>query len=385
MPKSHYSINDSLLSLHTARVRKLFELARRNSPCVLFIDEIDSLAPKRSGIFGASGRQQTVNQLLAELDGFEKNRGLVTIAATNMASLLDPALLRPGRLDRQIHMGLPDQKGRLDILRVHTSKKPLGPDVRLDLIAKTTVQFSGADLANVCNEAAIRAAKEKRSVIGQEHFSYALERIVLGIERPPLTDELDQQTVAYHESGHALVALLVPGAKKPVKITMVPRGPALGVTWLMPLKDSMLHSKTALLCEIETLLGGRAAEELVFGEVTTGAADDLSKATELASRIVKEFGMDKQYGLVHHRENPQGGYRRSSEKTTHKLEIQVDKIVNSSYKKVLSLLKENRHTLNKMAKALLKKQVLEAAEIEEVTGIKIQEEDLNKGVLDYVK
>ena len=373
------------MNVCSARVRKLFNLARKNAPCVLFIDEIDALAPRRDTVYQASGRQQTVNQLLSELDGFEKNKGLITVAATNLASSLDPALMRPGRLDRQIHMGLPDRQGRLDILRVHTSKKPLAADVRLDHLANTTVQFSGADLANVCNEAAIRAAKERSSTISQKHFSYALERVVLGIERPGLVDEVDQQTVAYHESGHALVALLVPGANKPIKITMVPRGPTLGVTWMMPMKDQMLQSKTALLCEIKTLLGGRAAEELVFGEVTTGAANDLSRATELASKIVKEFGMDREVGLVQHTEDPRGTYRKSSERKTYRIEQQVDKIVNSSYKKVLKMLKENRKMLNKLAKGLLKKEVLEAHEIEELTGLKIHEQRAAKGVLEHVQ
>ncbi|MCU0490454.1 MAG: ATP-dependent zinc metalloprotease FtsH, partial [Chloroflexaceae bacterium] len=283
-----------------SRVRDLFDQARRNSPAIVFIDELDAIGRQRGAGFGGGNdeREQTLNQILVEMDGFEGDNNVIIIAATNRPDVLDPALLRPGRFDRQVTVGLPDVRGREAVLRIHMRGKPIDTDVDATTLARQTPGFAGADLANLVNEAALHAARHGARRIAARHFTEALDKIVLGTERPVLMNEHERAVVAYHEAGHALVARLLPETDPVNKVTIIPRGRALGVTEMLPEGDRFNYSRQYLLSQLGMLLGGRAAEQVAIGEITTGAENDLQRATSLARRMVGRWGMSNELGLL---------------------------------------------------------------------------------------
>ncbi|RUM42984.1 MAG: cell division protein FtsH, partial [Desulfurobacterium sp.] len=285
---------EMFVGVGASRVRDLFEQAKKHAPCIVFIDEIDAVGRKRGAGFtgGHDEREQTLNQLLVEMDGFESSEGIIVIAATNRPDILDPALLRPGRFDRQIYVPLPDVKGRLEILKIHTKDKPLADDVDLEVIARSTPGFSGADLANIVNEAALIAARKNHGKITMEDFEEAKDKVTMGIERKSMVlSEEEKVTTAYHEAGHTLVAKLLPNADKVHKVTIIPRGKALGITQQLPEEDKYTYTKDYLLDRLCVLFGGRVAEELALGTISTGAGNDIERATEIARRMVAEWGM----------------------------------------------------------------------------------------------
>lgn len=364
---------EMFVGVGASRVRDLFNRAKQNSPSIIFIDEIDAVGRRRGAGLGGGHdeREQTLNQMLAEMDGFDQQTNVIMIAATNRPDVLDPALLRPGRFDRQVTVGLPDRSGRFSILKVHTRGKPLAEDVDLDAMAKATVGFSGADIANLANEAALAAARKSERKITMSDFSGAFERIILGTERPPLSNQEERQIVAYHEAGHALVAMLTPGADPVLKVTIVPRGQALGVTAFLPDDDRRNYPRSYLEAQIKVLLGGRIAEQVVFDEITTGASDDLRRATDLARRMVSQFGMSDKIGPLNFGEDDQQpflGYslsqgRHYSEETASKIDAEVRQIVESAYMHTTQLIAKNRNKLEKLAEALLENEVVEHNEL----------------------
>lgn len=320
-------------------------------------------------------QEQTLNQLLSEMDGFDLDdaKRLIIIAATNRPESLDKALLRPGRFDRQISVDIPDRDGRLETLQVHTRDKPLGENVDLSLLAKTTIGFSGADLGNLCNEAALVAATEGAEAITQQHFTQAFERIILGSERPPLVDEEERRITAFHESGHALTALLLPEADDIWKVTITPRGQALGVTAFVPKTERRNQSKKYLVNQILVALGGRAAEEIVFNDITTGASNDLHKCMELATRIVTQFGMSG-LGQLNYKDlaenSASGAFQKVyGEETAAKIDEEVQKLIDECYHKTKSLLATNVDKLTTLAESLLEKEVIEMAEVKELLNL----------------
>lgn len=359
-----------------SRVRDLFNQAKRQSPCIIFIDELDAIGKTRGNnpIGGNDEREQTLNQLLTEMDGFDGNDGVIMIAATNRPEILDPALLRPGRFDRQVLVDRPDKSGRLEILRVHTRSVVLGEDVNLETIAAQTPGFAGADLANLVNEAALMAARRNRQAVLMTDFKEAIERVIAGLEkRSRILTPLERQTVAYHEVGHALVGALMPGSSKVSKISIVPRGlGALGYTLQMPETDRFLLLEDELRGQLATLLGGRSAEETVFGKVSTGASDDIQKATELAERAVTQYGMSRTLGPVAFEKNAaqflQGSSTRravSSEVAT-EIDRQVKQQIEQAHTMALEILKLNRVLLESATQLLLAKEVLEGEELQEI-------------------
>lgn len=359
-----------------SRVRDLFNQAKRQSPCIIFIDELDAIGKTRGNnpIGGNDEREQTLNQLLTEMDGFDGNDGVIMIAATNRPEILDPALLRPGRFDRQVLVDRPDKSGRLEILRVHTRSVVLGEDVNLETIAAQTPGFAGADLANLVNEAALMAARRNRQAVLMTDFKEAIERVIAGLEkRSRILTPLERQTVAYHEVGHALVGALMPGSSKVSKISIVPRGlGALGYTLQMPETDRFLLLEDELRGQLATLLGGRSAEETVFGKVSTGASDDIQKATELAERAVTQYGMSRTLGPVAFEKNAaqflQGSSTRravSSEVAT-EIDRQVKQQIEQAHTMALEILKLNRALLESATQLLLTKEVLEGEELQEI-------------------
>ena len=291
---------EMFVGVGASRVRDLFRKAKNAAPSIVFIDEIDAVGRQRGAGLGGGNdeREQTLNQMLAEMDGFDQTESVIVMAATNRPDVLDPALLRPGRFDRQITVGAPDRQGRYEILKIHTRGKPLAEDVDLEGLSKATIGFSGADLANLANEAALTAARKNHKRVNGRDFSDAFDRIILGTESPPLSNEQERRITAYHEAGHAIVSLFTPGADPILKVTIVPRGQALGVTVRLPEDDRRNQSRTYLKNLMLMLLGGRAAEEIVFGEVTTGASNDLQRVTDLARQIVARFGMSDRLGQV---------------------------------------------------------------------------------------
>ncbi len=371
-----FSINGSefvemFVGVGAARVRDLFEEARKKAPAIIFIDEIDALGRAR-GAFGLGGhdeKEQTLNQLLAELDGFDPRVGLVLIAATNRPEVLDPALLRAGRFDRQVLVDRPDRVGRVQILKVHVRNIKVAPEVDLDQIAALTPGFSGADLANLVNEAALQATRRGRDVVGQEDFTLAIERIVAGLEkRSRLLNPKERAVVAHHEMGHALVALSLPGSDPVQKVSIIPRGiGALGYTLQRPIEDRYLMARSELENKMAVLLGGRAAEQLVFGELSTGAADDLAKATEIARALVARYGMDASVGpVVYESERqkyleidalvqPRHGY---SEQTAREIDLATRALVESALAKALDILNRSRAQLERGAQLLLERETL---------------------------
>lgn len=370
---------EMFVGVGASRVRDLFNRAKENSPSIVFIDEIDAVGRQRGAGLGGGNdeREQTLNQMLAEMDGFDQDATVIVMAATNRPDVLDPALLRPGRFDRQVTVDLPDKKGRLDILKIHARGKPLDHRVNLEQIAGATIGFSGADLANLANEAALSAARNNRKRILQEDFSRAFERIILGTERPPLSNQEERRVVAYHEAGHALVALLTPGADRVLKVTITPRGQALGVTAYMPEDDRRNYSRSYLETMLVVALGGRIAEEIIFNEITTGASNDLRRVTDIARRMVAQFGMSDAIGPLNFGENdtqPFLGYtisqgRTYSEETAARIDAEVRRIVERAYKYAKETLVANRDKLEALANALLDHEVLERDEVLAAVGM----------------
>ncbi|MFM6038800.1 MAG: ATP-dependent zinc metalloprotease FtsH, partial [Sphaerospermopsis kisseleviana] len=361
-----------------ARVRDLFEQAKQQAPCIVFIDELDALGKSRGGAGGFVGgndeREQTLNQLLTEMDGFDANTGVIIIAATNRPEVLDPALRRPGRFDRQIVVDRPDKIGREAILKVHARNVKLAEDVDLGIIATRTPGFAGADLANLVNEAALLAARNNRQAVLMADFNEAIERLIAGLEkRSRVLNEIEKKTVAYHEVGHAIVGALMPGAGKVEKISVVPRGVgALGYTIQMPEEDRFLMVEDEIRGRIATLLGGRSSEEIVFGKVSTGAADDIQKATDLAERAITIYGMSNKLGPVAFEKVQQqfiegyGNPRRSiSPQMTQEIDREVKEIVDNAHHIALSILQNNRDLLEEISQELLEKEILEGGYLRE--------------------
>ncbi|MCK6579881.1 MAG: ATP-dependent zinc metalloprotease FtsH [Anaerolineae bacterium] len=370
---------EMFVGVGASRVRDLFGKAKSNAPAIVFIDEVDAVGRHRGAGMGGGNdeREQTLNQMLAEMDGFDQNESVIVMAATNRPDVLDPALLRPGRFDRQVTVGLPDRTGRHDMLKVHVRGKPLSDDVNLEELAKVTVGFSGADIANLANEAALHAARHNRKRITAEDFSEAFERIALGTEAPPLSNEKERRVVAYHEAGHAMVAALLPGADPVFKVTIIPRGMAAGVTAFQPEDDRRLYSKEYLLTRMVVGLGGRAAEEVAIGEITTGASNDLQQVTATAKRMVSAWGMSEAFGLLNFGDDdrqPFLGYsmamgRSYSEETAAKVDAEVRRMVDDAYHRAVSLLKENRERLDQLAAALLQNESVDREEVLKIAGV----------------
>ena len=381
-----FSINGSefvemFVGVGAARVRDLFEEARKKAPAIIFIDEIDALGRAR-GLYGVGGldeKEQTLNQLLAELDGFDPKSGLVLIGATNRPEVLDPALLRAGRFDRQVLVDRPDRSGRVQILRVHTKKIAVAPDLDLDHVAALTPGFSGADLANLVNEAALQATRSNHEKVGTDDFTVAIERIVAGLEkRSRVLNPIERAVVAHHEMGHALVASSLPGQDPVQKISIIPRGiGALGYTLQRPTEDRYLMTRTELENRMATLLGGRAAEQLIFGELSTGAADDLVKATQIARSIVARYGMDSVLGPVVYEQERSAFLatdaltappKQYAEQTAREIDLAARQLVETALQKSLKILTERRSALERGAQLLLQKETLGDAELKELLG-----------------
>jgi len=375
---------EMFVGVGASRVRDLFDQGKKNAPCLLFIDELDAVGRHRfAGIGGGHDeREQTLNQILVEMDGFESREGVILIAATNRPDVLDPALLRPGRFDRHIIVPPPDLKGREEILKVHASKVKLAEDVDWNVVARRTPGFVGADLANVVNEAALLAARNNGPAVTMDDIEKAIDRVMAGPERKSrILSKQETKVVAYHESGHALVAKMTPGTDPVHKISIISRGQALGYTLQLPTEDRYLTSKTELLNRIKVLLGGRMAEQIVFGEITTGATDDLTKATDLVSRMVTEFGMSENLGPVTYkkpdaevflgRDISQG--RHYSDHTAEAIDGEIRKIVNECQAQVKILLEKNRSKLDALASSLLEKETLNGDEVNSILGIPPQE------------
>lgn len=370
---------EMFVGVGASRVRDLFKRAKDHAPSIIFIDEIDAVGRRRGAGLGGGHdeREQTLNQMLAEMDGFDQNESVIVMAATNRPDVLDPALLRPGRFDRQVTVALPDRSGREAILKIHTRGKPLAEDVKLDELAKATIGFSGADLSNLANEAALNAARRSSKRISMLDFTTAFDRIVLGTESPPLSNQQERRVVAYHEAGHALVAALTPDADPVLKVTIVPRGQALGVTAQLPNDDRRNYSKGYLMARILVLLGGRAAEDVAIGEITTGAENDLRRVTELVHRMVAQFGMSEAIGPVNYgadEQQPFLGYsmtqpRAYSEETAAKIDAEVKHIVEDAYQRTVSLLRDNRDKLEALANELLTSEVVERPRVLELIGV----------------
>ena len=378
---------EMFVGVGAARVRDLFEQAKRAAPAIIFIDELDALGRART--IGApitnDEREQTLNQLLVEMDGFDSRTGVVVIAATNRPEILDPALLRAGRFDRRIVVDLPDRKGRAQILRVHMRRIKTAPDVDVDKIAALTAGFSGADLENLVNEAAILATRRRAEAVTMEDFTKAIERIIAGAERKSrVLSEREREVVAHHEMGHALVALAIPGTDPVHKISVIPRGVgALGYTIQRPSEDRYLLTREDLLAKIAVLLGGRAAEMLVFGRLSTGAADDLAKATDIARDMVARYGMDPELGLaVYEREQGQflqGPFAQpvltaASEEVRKKLDLAVKRVLDEQFARAKGILERNRALLEESAKKLLAQETLEEDDIREIAARVVRED-----------
>ena len=368
---------EMFVGMGAARVRDLFAQAQQKAPCIIFIDELDALGKARgmNPMGGHDEREQTLNQLLVEMDGFESNKGVIIMAATNRPEILDPALLRPGRFDRQVILDRPDLKGREKILQVHTKNVSMGPDVNLTEIAARTAGFVGADLANLVNEAALRAARRGSETVAMQDFDEAAERIVAGLERKNrVMNPVEKETVAYHEAGHALVAESRPNADRVTKVSIIPRGvAALGYTLQTPTEDRYLMRRAELLDRIDVLLGGRVAEEIVFGDVSTGAQNDLQRVTDLARHMVTQYGMSETLGLVTFEEprtNPflnvsgAGRSREYSEKTAQAIDDEIRAIIGAARERVRETLTKRRAALDALAKLLLEKEVVDRQGLE---------------------
>ena len=368
---------EMFVGVGASRVRDLFEQGKKNAPCIIFIDEIDAVGRHRGAGLGGGHdeREQTLNQLLVEMDGFETTEGVILVAATNRPDVLDPALLRPGRFDRQIVVSRPDLKGRNEILTVHTKKIPLGKDVELEVIARGTPGFSGADLENLVNEAALLAARLNKKTVEMSDFEAAKDKVLMGVERKSIIiSESEKKTTAYHEAGHALVAKLLPGTDPVHKVTIIPRGRALGLTMQLPTDDRYTYPRDYLYNNIAILMGGRAAEELVLNRMTTGAGNDIERATELARKMVCEWGMSEKLGPLTFGKKEEeiflgreiAKHRDYSENTAIEIDNEVKKLVMENYERAKTLIKNNMNALKALAEALLEREVLDAPEIDKI-------------------
>ena len=387
---------EMFVGVGASRVRDLFEQGKKNAPCIIFIDEIDAVGRHRGAGLGGGHdeREQTLNQLLVEMDGFESNEGVILIAATNRPDVLDPALLRPGRFDRRVVVDRPDINGRLGILQVHTRQIPIDEDVDLRVIARGTPGFAGADLSNLVNEAALIAARRNKKTVGMEDFEFAKDKVLMGVERKTmmLTDE-EKQVTAYHEAGHALVAAFIPGSDPVHKVTIIPRGRALGLTMQLPMEDKHNYQKRYVESQIAILMGGRVAEELTQDDITTGAGNDIERATDMARRMVTEWGMSElgplAYGgseepvFLGRDYNQKAGY---SEDTAIRIDREVSRIVTGGYERATTILAEHRDLLEQLAKELLDQESIDGARVYELiemaTGRDLTPEvpDFNPGI-----
>ncbi|NPA30405.1 MAG: ATP-dependent zinc metalloprotease FtsH [Chloroflexi bacterium] len=368
---------EMFVGVGASRVRDLFQQARKHAPCIVFVDEIDAVGRQRGAGLGGSHdeREQTLNQLLVEMDGFDSSTSIIVMAATNRPDVLDPALLRPGRFDRRIVVDRPDLRGRLEILKVHVRNKPLAPDVDLEAIARATPGFVGADLENLVNEAAILAVRRGKKVIGQRELEDAIERVMVGPERKSrMIDEGERKILAYHEAGHAVVMQALPEADPVHKITIIPRGMAGGYTLAFPEQDRMLVSRRKLFADMVGLLGGRAAEELVFNDITSGAANDLERVTQLARAMVMRFGMSEELGPMTFGRKEEliflgreiAEQRDFSEATAQKIDAEVQRLVRQAYARAKSILQQYRDILDRVAEKLLEKETLTREEFEAI-------------------
>lgn len=368
---------EMFVGVGASRVRDLFEQGKKNAPCIIFIDEIDAVGRLRGAGLGGGHdeREQTLNQLLVEMDGFETNDGVILIAATNRPDVLDPALLRPGRFDRQVVVSRPDVRGRLEVLRVHTKRFPLGKDVNLEVIARGTPGFSGADLANLVNEAALLAARMDKKVVEMSDFEAAKDKVLMGVERKSMVlSEEEKRTTAYHEAGHALVARMIPGTDPVHKVTIIPRGRALGLTMQLPTDDRYTFPREFLYNNIAILMGGRAAEEIILNRITTGAGNDIERATDLARKMVCEWGMSEKMGPLTFGKKDEEIFlgreiatrRDYSENTAIEIDNEVKRLVTDNYDRAKNILRENIKALRAIAEALLEKEVLDAPEIDKL-------------------
>lgn len=370
---------EMFVGVGASRVRDLFQQARKASPCLIFIDEIDAVGRQRGAGLGGGHdeREQTLNQLLVEMDGFEGKEGVIMIAATNRPDVLDPALLRPGRFDRRIVVPKPELKGREEILTVHARKLRLSDDVNLAIIARGTPGFVGADLENICNEAALIAARRNKDKIEMADFEYAKDKVMMGTERRSMAlSELEKRTTAVHEAGHTLVARLIPGTDPVHKVTIIPRGMALGVTMQLPEEDRHSLTYKAANDQIAILMGGRVAEEIIFSDVTTGAGNDIERATELARKMVTEWGMSEKVGPIHlssrdehvflGREMANG--REFSDQTARVIDEETKRIVTENYRRARQILKDNIDKLKALSDALFEKETLDGADIDQLIG-----------------
>lgn len=370
---------EMFVGVGASRVRDLFEKAKKTAPSIIFVDELDAVGRRRfAGIGGGHDeREQTLNQLLVELDGFEGNENVILIAATNRPDVLDPALLRPGRFDRRINVPSPDNRGREEILRVHAKKIKLSEDIDLGIIARRTPGFVGADLANIINESAILAARKDKKFVEMEDIEESIERVIAGPQRKSrLISGQERRVIAFHEAGHAVVAKILPHTDPVHKISIAPRGPALGYTLQLPIEDKYLTTRTEILNKLSILLGGRAAEEIEFNEITTGAQDDLSKVTNYAQKMVLEFGMSDKIGLLTLRKDEDevflgrdiGKQPSYSNEMAKNVDDELKRIVNECYVKAKEILKDKRHLLTALAERLLEKEVLDSKEIDEIVN-----------------
>jgi cell division protease FtsH len=364
---------EMFVGVGASRVRDLFEQGKKNAPCIIFIDEIDAVGRHRGAGLGGGHdeREQTLNQLLVEMDGFESNEGVILMAATNRPDVLDPALLRPGRFDRRVVVSRPDVRGREEILRVHTRKIPLADDVDLTVLARGTPGFSGADLANMVNEAALSAARQNRKAVLHYDFEVAKDKVLMGVERKSLIlSEEEKKVTAYHEGGHALVAAKLPHSDPVHKVTIIPRGMALGVTMQLPIDDKHNYTREYLETQIAIMMGGRLAEEIFLNQMSTGAGNDIERATEMARKMVCEFGMSQLGPLTFGKKEEQiflgreiAQHRDYSEATAIKIDEEVRRLIGKGYETAKEILEQNRDTLVRIAHALLEREVLDANEI----------------------
>jgi len=368
---------EMFVGVGASRVRDLFEQAKKNAPCIIFIDEIDAVGRHRGAGLGGGHdeREQTLNQLLVELDGFAPNEGIIVLAATNRPDVLDPALLRPGRFDRQVVVPLPDVKGRLEIIKVHSKQVPLDDDVNLETLARGTPGFSGADLANLINEAALLAARRSKTTVAMIDFEDSKDKVMMGKERKSMIISEEEKTnTAYHEAGHTLVAKLTPGTDPLHKVSIIPRGMALGVTQQLPADDRYTYSKDHVLNMLAVLMGGRVAEEICMGHITTGAGNDLQRATDLARKMVCEWGMSDKMGPLTFGKREEQIFlgkeltrsKDYSEKTAEEIDDEVKNIVSEMYNYSKKLLLDNKETLLKLANVLLDRETLDASEIDDI-------------------
>jgi cell division protease FtsH len=368
---------EMFVGVGAARVRDMFDQAKKHAPCIVFIDEIDAVGRQRGAGLGGGNdeREQTLNQLLVEMDGFEGSAGVIVIAATNRPDVLDPALLRPGRFDRQVVVPLPDIRGREQILMVHMRKVPVAPDVRGDILARGTPGFSGADLANLVNEAALFAARQNKRLVDMDDFERAKDKVIMGAERRSLVmPEHERRNTAYHESGHTVVAKQLPKTDPVHKVTIIPRGRALGVTMQLPIEDRYSMDREQLLQNISVLFGGRIAEEIFMDQMTTGASNDFERATEMARRMVTQWGMSDEMGPMVYGENEGEVFlgrsitthKNVSEATLQKVDAEIRRIVDEQYKLARRLIEENRDKIDIMAKSLLEWETLDSDQINDI-------------------